>query len=101
MSGFISLTLTPVMCALFLTRERGHAKGRFNRAAEAFFDFLVGGYDRGLAWVFRHQFLTLLSTVVLIIATGLLYVIIPEGVFSRTRSRPDLRPSRSPARYLV
>ena len=37
-SGFISLTLTPVMCSLFLRRESDRPKGRFNRAAEAFFD---------------------------------------------------------------
>jgi hydrophobe/amphiphile efflux-1 (HAE1) family protein len=80
-SGFISLTLTPVMCSLFLTRERGHAKGRLSRAAEAFFEHMVGGYDRGLRWVFRHQVLTLMSTLALIVATGVLYVMIPKGFF--------------------
>ena len=40
-SGFISLTLTPVMCSLFLTRESQHGQGRFNRAAEAFFERLI------------------------------------------------------------
>jgi hydrophobe/amphiphile efflux-1 (HAE1) family protein len=80
-SGFVSLTLTPVMCSLFLTRESQHGQGRFNRAAERFFDRLIAGYDRGLKWVFRHQFLTLLSTLVLIVVTGFLYVYIPKGFF--------------------
>src|SRR5262249_20918477 len=53
-SGFISLTLTPVMCSLFLTRESNRPKGRINRAAEAFFEWMVRSYDNGLRWVFRH-----------------------------------------------
>jgi hydrophobe/amphiphile efflux-1 (HAE1) family protein len=80
-SGFVSLTLTPVMCSLFLTRESQHGQGRFNRAAERFFERLIGGYDRGLKWVFRHQFPTLVSTLVLIVVTVALYVYIPKGFF--------------------
>jgi hydrophobe/amphiphile efflux-1 (HAE1) family protein len=80
-SGFVSLTLTPVMCSLFLTRESQHGTGRFNRAAERFFDWLIAGYDRGLRWVFRHQPLMLLSTLALIVVTGFLYVYIPKGFF--------------------
>ena len=98
-SGFISLTLTPVMCSLFLTRESGHGKGRLNRAAEGFFDWMLRGYDRGLHWVFRHHVLTLLSTLVLIVVTGLLYVYIPKGffpeqdtgfIFGQAESRQDI-----------
>ena len=36
-------------------------------------------YDRGLNWVFRHQFSTLLSTIALIALTGYLYYVIPKG----------------------
>jgi hydrophobe/amphiphile efflux-1 (HAE1) family protein len=98
-SGCISLTLTPVMCSLFLTRESGHGKGRLNRAAEGFFDWMLRGYDRGLNWVFRHHLITLLSTLVLIVATGLLYVYIPKGffpeqdtgfIFGQAESRQDI-----------
>src|SRR5438105_3403069 len=68
-SGFVSLTLTPMMCSLFLTRQTGRAHGRFYRAAEGFFEWMIRGYDRGLRWVFRHRFLTLLSTLALIAIT--------------------------------
>jgi hydrophobe/amphiphile efflux-1 (HAE1) family protein len=80
-SGFISLTLTPMMCSKFLKRETGQNHGRFHRAVEGFFEWVIGGYDRGLKWVFRHQFLTLMSTLALIALTGVLYVIIPKGFF--------------------
>ena len=81
MSAFVSLTLTPVMCARFLKRESEHKPGRLNRMAENAFDAMVRGYDRGLRWVLRHQLPTLLSTIVLIFVTGWLYVVIPKGFF--------------------
>jgi hydrophobe/amphiphile efflux-1 (HAE1) family protein len=80
-SGFISLTLTPVMCSLFLRRESGHPGGRLNRAADAFFQSMIGGYDRGLTWVLRHRLLMLVLTLSLIVVTGVLYVKIPKGFF--------------------
>ncbi|HVJ53518.1 MAG TPA: multidrug efflux RND transporter permease subunit [Aliidongia sp.] len=80
-SGFVSLTLTPVMCSLFLKRESEERHGRFYRVTEDFFEWMIRVYDKGLHFVFRHQFLTLLSTLVLIVATGWLYVIIPKGFF--------------------
>jgi hydrophobe/amphiphile efflux-1 (HAE1) family protein len=80
-SAFISLTLTPVLCSLFLKQQGLHPAGRFNRLAEGFFTGMLRGYDRGLAFVFRHQFVTLLSTLALIGLTGYLYVTIPKGFF--------------------
>ena len=82
-SALVSLTLTPVMCSLFLKREREREDGggRLNRMAEGFFDGMVRFYDRGLVWAFRHQFLMLMSTLVLIVVTGVLYYVIPKGFF--------------------
>jgi multidrug efflux pump subunit AcrB len=70
-----------VMCSLFLTRESQHGQGRFFRVSEAFFDWMIAYYDRGIKWVLRHQFFTLVSTLALIVATGVLYVYIPKGFF--------------------
>src|SRR5689334_13907843 len=82
MSAFVSLTLTPVMCARFLKRESHDKKrGQLNQMAEDAFDASVRFYDRGLHWVLRHQFPTLLSTILLIGVTGYLYVTIPKGFF--------------------
>jgi hydrophobe/amphiphile efflux-1 (HAE1) family protein len=78
-SAFIALTLTPMMCSLFLTRERERPPGRISRAFERFFDWMLAEYDRGLSWVFRHQFITLMSTIALVFLTGYLYVVIPKG----------------------
>ena len=81
MSAFVSLTLTPVMCAQFLKRQTGHKRNRIDQMCEDAFDACVRFYDRGLKWVFRHQFVTLMSTIVLVFVTGYLYVVIPKGFF--------------------
>ncbi len=79
LSGFVSLTLTPMMCAQFLTRESGEQQNRFSRWLERGFDRMRDWYDRGLVWALRRQFLMLLVTIALIILTGYLYVVIPKG----------------------
>jgi len=80
-SAVVSLTLTPVMCSLFLKQEGLHPKGRFNRGAERVFQAALNGYDRGLHFIFRHQLSALVATVLLMVATGYLYVIMPKGFF--------------------
>jgi hydrophobe/amphiphile efflux-1 (HAE1) family protein len=80
-SAVISLTLTPVMCSLFLKEEGLHPKGRFNRGAERVFQAALRGYDRGLNFIFRHQLSALIATLLLMVATGYLYVKMPKGFF--------------------
>ena len=80
-SAIVSLTLTPVLCSLFLKEQGLHPTGRFNRAAERFFEWMIGAYDRGLHFVFRHQLAALISTLLLMVATGFLYMQIPKGFF--------------------
>ena len=80
-SAVISLTLTPVLCSLFLKQEGLHPKGRFNRGAEWVFQASLRAYDRGLHFIFRHQLSALMATLLLMVATGYLYVKIPKGFF--------------------
>jgi hydrophobe/amphiphile efflux-1 (HAE1) family protein len=81
-SAVISLTLTPVMCSLFLkARSEEHRPNRFNRLAERGFDAFLRGYDRGLRYVLRHQPSMLVATLALMVGTGYLYMTIPKGFF--------------------
>src|SRR5215813_3808004 len=80
-SAVISLTLTPVMCSLFLKQEGMHPKGAFNRACERVFQAALDAYDRGLTFIFRHQLSALVATLLLMVATGYLYAKIPKGFF--------------------
>ncbi|MGH6663790.1 MAG: efflux RND transporter permease subunit, partial [Pseudolabrys sp.] len=78
-SAFFSLTLTPVLCSLFLKSAHEQRKNRLSRAAERGFDAVLRAYDRGLGFVFRHQRATLVTTLLLAVATTYLYVAIPKG----------------------
>ena len=100
-SAFIALTLTPMMCSRFLTRESDQPKGRLNRGAERFFEWLVRGYDRGLGWVFRHQPLMLALTLGLIVVTGVSLCGDPQGVHPGAGHRLHLRPGAGTAGYFV
>jgi multidrug efflux pump len=78
----VSLTTTPMMCALLLTPQRSAgAPGRLSRLSEGGFDWVRARYEGSLEWVFRHQRATLVVTLATMVATAYLYVRIPKGFF--------------------
>ncbi len=79
-SAFVSLTLTPMMCARFLKAET-HQHGRFYRAIEGMFDAMLGFYRRTLDIALRFRFVTLLVFLATLGVTIFLFVIIPKGFF--------------------
>ena len=88
-SGVISLTLTPSLCARFLRAEHHDAPkppprgfvARLFAWSERGFDGLLGIYRRGLDWSLRHSWLMLLVTVGAVVATIYLYIAVPKGFF--------------------
>jgi len=81
-SGVISLTLTPMMCARFLKPESEHKKpGVFYRASESVFNWMLGIYEAALKWVLRHQPFMLFVALLTMVATVWLYYIVPKGFF--------------------
>jgi multidrug efflux pump len=81
LSGIVSLTLVPMLCARMLRRQSERDPSRFERISEGLFNRTLGAYERGLRWVLRHQGLTLLVAIVTVGLTGYLYVVIPKGLF--------------------
>jgi hydrophobe/amphiphile efflux-1 (HAE1) family protein len=79
-SAFVSLTLTPMMCASFLSREHG-MHGRFYRIIEAGFDAMIGFYRRTLDIALRFKFVTLMTFLGTLALTVVLYIDIPKGFF--------------------
>jgi hydrophobic/amphiphilic exporter-1 (mainly G- bacteria), HAE1 family len=80
-SAFVALTLSPTMCALFL-RDEKHAKhGKAYMVIERGFDKLLAGYTRGLDFVLKHRFATLITFIITVALTVVLYIEIPKGFF--------------------
>jgi len=78
-SGVVSVTLTPMLCSRFL-RSAHHAKhGFFYNATEKFFQGMLHVYDVTLQMVLRHKVLMMASFVVVLAATGYMFVTIPKG----------------------
>ena len=78
-SGFVSLTLTPMLCARLLKSQAERQHGRMYRASEAVFEAWLSLYRRSLAVVMRHQMLTLMMFFLVVFATVWLYQHTPKG----------------------
>ncbi len=77
----VSLTLTPMMCALLLRHKRPEEHGWLYRMSERGFQKLIDFYDVTLGWCLRHQPVTLLIAVMTLALTVVLYLEIPKGFF--------------------
>ena len=80
-SAFVSLTLTPMMCARLLRHEPEERKSRFSRAVGHAFEQLIAVYGRALTWVLDRQAATLVVFALTLVLTGLLYIVLPKGFF--------------------
>ncbi|MGD0561929.1 MAG: efflux RND transporter permease subunit [Roseiarcus sp.] len=75
-SGFIALTLSPMMCSKLLRHDTGQS--RFGRLVDRTFDRLRGAYRRRLASTLNFRALTLLILVGVLALTGVMYVSTPR-----------------------
>ena len=80
-SAFVSLTLTPMMCAKLLRHKEPREQSRFYRASERAFQRVIDFYGRTLTVVLRHQTATLVIAVATLLTTVLLFLVIPKGFF--------------------
>ena len=80
-SAVVSLTLTPMMCSKLLRHVPEERQGRFYKRMGAFFDAIIAGYGRMLAWVLDRQRATLWVAGATVALTVLLYVVVPKGFF--------------------
>jgi multidrug efflux pump len=73
----ISLTTTPMMCALWLKpREVDDAPRR-----HTFFDRILSGYEHSLAWALRHGGLVMLILFGAVCLNVVLFTLVPKGLF--------------------
>ena len=77
-SGFVSLSLTPMACSRFL-KPPTEKHNALYRASERVFDGMRDLYAWTLRGVIRHRFVTLMVAVGTLVATAYLYTVAPKG----------------------
>jgi multidrug efflux pump len=80
-SAFVSLTLTPMMCSRILQDKATARQTRFYHWSENVFNSIIAAYGRSVQIVLRHRFTTLLVTISTLVATILLFIVVPKGFF--------------------
>lgn len=81
-SGVLSLTLTPMLCALFLKSDSEHSgDNTVTRASERAYNFILKLYGKSLDWVLENQLFMLFVAAVTLAGTIWLYTVIPKGFF--------------------
>ncbi|HEX6828807.1 MAG TPA: efflux RND transporter permease subunit [Burkholderiales bacterium] len=70
-SGFVALTLTPMMCSKLLHHEKSH--GRIYNALERIFHGMVEGYRAALTWSLAHRWVVVLGFAVVALSGVLLF----------------------------
>ena len=79
-SGFVSLTLTPMLCSRWLKPHTGAEKhGRFFTATERAWERTASGYDRSLSWVMDRRGWAMVFSAFILVATLFLARIVPKG----------------------
>jgi HAE1 family hydrophobic/amphiphilic exporter-1 len=78
-SGFVSLSLTPLLSAKFLRPHGKEQHGRMYKTIERFFEGLLSVYDRGLRWTLRHRATTMVISLAILAATVWLFLAVPKG----------------------
>ena len=80
-SAFVALTLSPMMCALFLRDEKHVKHGKAYMIIERAFDRILAWYTRGLDLALDHRRVTLMVFLATVAVTVVLYIEIPKGFF--------------------
>ena len=79
-SGFVSLTLTPMMCSRILKPHRADQRhGRIYMAFERGFDAWKRAYDVSLRWTLGHRFAVLMTFLAICVVTIGLFWRAPKG----------------------
>jgi hydrophobic/amphiphilic exporter-1 (mainly G- bacteria), HAE1 family len=90
-SGFVSISLTPMLCSRFLRPPHAAKHGWFYNAFERMFDSWLRLYDWTLQLTLRHRAMTMAVSVLLLVGTVYLFMIIPKGFL----------PSEDQGRFMV
>ena len=80
-SGFVSLTLTPMLSSRFLRPPSELLKSKFYRVSEQAFQRMLKAYERGLTWSTTHKRITMAYSALVLVLTVLLFMKMPKTFF--------------------
>ena len=78
-SGFIALSLTPMLSSRFLKKPESIHHGRAYEFSEKIYGMMLGLYERTLKWVLVHKFSSMVFSAIILLATVILFIVIPKG----------------------
>jgi HAE1 family hydrophobic/amphiphilic exporter-1 len=78
-SGFISLSLTPMLCSRYLRPQSHEKHGWLYRVLGRGLDLMTRGYEITLGWVMRHHVTTMLASVLILAGTVYMFGLVPKG----------------------
>ncbi|HWO40601.1 MAG TPA: efflux RND transporter permease subunit [Candidatus Eisenbacteria bacterium] len=78
-SGFISLSLTPMLCSRYLRRASNAQHGALYRLLGRCLDLMNRGYEVSLRWVMKHHVTTMVASVLVLLATIYMFGLVPKG----------------------
>jgi len=90
-SGFVSISLTPMLCSRFLRPPHALQHGRMYNAFERMFEGWLRLYDWTLRITLRYRAVTMVASLLLLAGTVYLFMIVPKGFL----------PSEDQGRFMV
>jgi HAE1 family hydrophobic/amphiphilic exporter-1 len=78
-SGFISLSLTPMLCSRYLRPQSHEKHGWLYRVLGRGLDLMTRSYEVTLGWVMRHHVTTMLASVLILAGTVYMFGLVPKG----------------------
>ncbi|HUC98040.1 MAG TPA: efflux RND transporter permease subunit, partial [Candidatus Polarisedimenticolaceae bacterium] len=78
-SGFVSLTLTPMLCSRYLRPPAEQKHGWFYHFLGRCLEEMNRAYEVTLQWVMRHHVITAASSLLILLATIYMFGLVPKG----------------------
>jgi HAE1 family hydrophobic/amphiphilic exporter-1 len=78
-SGFISLSLTPMLCSRYLRPPATEKHGWLYHFLGRCLDAMNKGYEITLRWVMKHHVTTMVASLVVLVATVYMFSLVPKG----------------------
>mgnify|MGYP001593925531 CR=1 FL=1 len=78
-SGFVSLSLTPMLCSRFLRPPSEKKHGRLYMFIENFFNHMLKVYERSLRLALNYRLTTMAVSGIILLVTGYFFATIPKG----------------------